>query len=88
MKIVWDEPKRIANLDKHGLDFAALDVDFFYGATVLPAKVGRLKAIGSLDDEIVSVIFMPLGREALAIISMRPAGKSEKRQLYGKTKTS
>jgi len=84
MKIVWDEPKRIANLDKHGLDFAALDVDFFYGATVLPAKVGRLKAI---DDEIVSIIFMPLGREALAIISMRPAGKSEKRQLYGKTKT-
>lgn len=87
MKIVWDEPKRIANLDKHGLDFAALDVHFFYGATVLPAKSGRLKAIGSLDDEVLSVIFVPLGREALAIISMRPAGKSEKRQFHGKTQT-
>jgi hypothetical protein len=21
MKIFWDEPKRLANLDKHGLDF-------------------------------------------------------------------
>jgi uncharacterized DUF497 family protein len=29
MKIVWDEPKRLANLDKHGLDFADLNETFF-----------------------------------------------------------
>jgi len=29
MKIVWDEPRRLANLDKHGLDFADLDELFF-----------------------------------------------------------
>jgi hypothetical protein len=29
MKIVWDEPKRLTNLAKHGLDFADLDTDFF-----------------------------------------------------------
>jgi uncharacterized protein len=29
MKIVWDEPKRFANLDKHGLDFADLNESFF-----------------------------------------------------------
>jgi uncharacterized DUF497 family protein len=28
MKIVWDEPKRLANLDKHGLDFADLNETF------------------------------------------------------------
>jgi uncharacterized protein len=29
MKIVWDETKRLANLKKHGFDFAAPDLDFF-----------------------------------------------------------
>jgi uncharacterized DUF497 family protein len=28
MKILWDEPKRLAKLDKHGLDFADLDEAF------------------------------------------------------------
>jgi len=26
MKVLWDEPKRLANLDKHGLDFADLSI--------------------------------------------------------------
>jgi uncharacterized DUF497 family protein len=29
MQIVWDEPKRLANLDKLGLDFADLNETFF-----------------------------------------------------------
>jgi uncharacterized protein len=28
MKIVWDEPKRLANLSKHELDFADLNETF------------------------------------------------------------
>lgn len=28
MKLVWDEPKRIANIEKHGLDFADLTFEF------------------------------------------------------------
>jgi len=36
MRIVWDEPKRLANLDKHGLDFADLNETFFDSALVLP----------------------------------------------------
>jgi uncharacterized DUF497 family protein len=36
MNIVWDEPKRLANLDKHGLDFADLNETFFDDALVLP----------------------------------------------------
>jgi uncharacterized protein len=46
MKIVWDEPKRLANLDKHGLDFADLNETFFDTALVLPTynNVGLVSA--------------------------------------------
>jgi uncharacterized DUF497 family protein len=37
MKIIWDEPKRLANLDKHGLDFADLNETFFDNALVVPS---------------------------------------------------
>jgi uncharacterized DUF497 family protein len=38
MEIVWDEPKRLANLDKHGLDFADLNETFFDTALVVPSR--------------------------------------------------
>ena len=39
MKIVWDEPKRLANLAKHdGLNFADLDDLFFERSVILPAR--------------------------------------------------
>jgi len=41
MKIVYDSPKRLANLLKHGLDFADLeDGAFFETALVRPANWG------------------------------------------------
>ena len=46
MKIVWDEPKRLANLDKHGLDFADLNETFFDDALVLPTYNKRWTGIG------------------------------------------
>ncbi|MCV3738176.1 BrnT family toxin [Rhizobium sp. TRM96647] len=78
MKIVWDEPKRVANLEKHGLDFTALSLEFFLASVVIPAKDGRSKAIGRLRDGTVVVIFLTLGTEALSVISMRPARKDER----------
>lgn len=78
MKIIWDEPKRAANIEKHGLDFAALSFEFFLSALVVPAKEGRSKAIGRLADGTVVVIFVTLGTEALSVISMRPARKDER----------
>lgn len=39
MKIVWDEPKRLANIEKHGLDFAALDDEFFLTSTIRAPKL-------------------------------------------------
>ncbi len=81
MRIVWDEPKRLANLEKHGLDFADLSVPFFEGATIYPARAGRLMAVGDLNGRIVlAVIFLPLGTEGISVISMRPASSEERRQ--------
>ena len=83
MLITYDEPKRQANLAKHGMDFAALTVEFFEDAAIFPAKEGRLFAIGELDGEIViAVVFRPLGSEALSVISMRPASRKERSLAY------
>lgn len=79
MKIVYDSPKRLANLVKHGLDFADLeDGTFFETALVRPAKLGRYQAIGRFDDGTIVVVFALLGKEGLSIISMRPANKTER----------
>jgi uncharacterized DUF497 family protein len=80
MIIVWDEPKREANLAKHGIDFADIGEDFFLSAVIGPAKDGRYFAIGRLDDIIV-VIFATLGAEGLSIVSARPANRKERKAL-------
>ncbi len=81
MIIVRDEPKRLANIDKHGIDFANIGEQFFLSAIVRPAKDGRYAAIGNLDGVIV-VIFVALGSEAVSIVSARPASRRE-RSLLG-----
>lgn len=82
MKIVWDEPKRQQNLAKHGLDFAALTVEFFEGAQIEVAKQDRFLALGELDGiMVIAVVFRPLGSEAVSVISMRRASLKERSRL-------
>ena len=81
MKIVGDEPKRLANLDKHGLDFADLNETFFDTALVLPSHSKRWRAIGKNTRGVIVVVFVILGKEAVSVISMRPASRFE-RKLY------
>lgn len=81
MKIVWDEIKRQANIEKHGLDFAQLNEDFFLNAIIRPAKRGRYSAMGRLEDGTITVIFLRLGSEGLSLISMRPASRKERKEL-------
>ena len=83
MRIVWDEPKRLANLDKHGLDFADLNETFFDSAQVLPSHRGRWLGIGKNTHGVIVVVFVALGKEAVSVISMRAASKNE-RKLYAK----
>lgn len=76
--IVWDEPKRAWTLAERGLDFADLDEAFFLDAVVVPARNGRLKAVGRLGDAVLAVIFVPLGTQGLSVISMRVADRKER----------
>jgi uncharacterized protein len=83
MKIVWDEPKRQANLVKHGLDFADVGELDWSHAVVLDAHPDsegrrRLKAIGYFRDGTAAVIFAALGVEAISIISFRAASVRER----------
>lgn len=78
MQIVWDEPKRLSNITKHGLDFADLTAAFFLASLVLPAQQGRYMAIGRLENGTLAVIFVTLGTEGLSVISMRHASAKER----------
>jgi len=79
MKIVWDEHKRISNLDKHGLDFVDVgDVD--WGTAIIEPTYGnRFKAIARLQDKTTVVIYALLGSEAISVISFRYANSRERR---------
>lgn len=82
LKITFDEVKRQSNKAKHGLDFADLSMAFFDAAVIVEANDDRLMAIGWHNDQIIiAVVFRPLGAEALAVISMRPASRKERRVL-------
>ncbi|WP_339072842.1 BrnT family toxin [Sinorhizobium meliloti] len=86
MRIVWGEPKRRANLEKHGFDFADVG-DLDWASAIIedskPDTSGRkrLKAIGYFRDGTAAVIFATLGTEAISIISFRPASDRERRRL-------
>ncbi|ELT50984.1 BrnT family toxin [Brucella intermedia] len=84
MKIVWDEPKRAINIQKHGFDFAELTEEFFESATIEPAKLDREMAIGEFKGElIIAVVHKRLGTEAISVISMRHASDKEKEKYHG-----
>jgi len=77
MVIVRDEPKRLTNMAKPGLDFADHDTAFFLSSLVIPAQADRHMAIGRRADGTIAVVFALLGAE---VISMRPSAKPEFRR--------
>ncbi|MFN3348208.1 BrnT family toxin [Pseudorhodoplanes sp.] len=81
MKIVWDKPKRIANLEKHRLDFRDLTEAFFADALIIPARDKRWRGIGPNANGVICVVFARYGRAAISVISMRPA-RNDERRLY------
>jgi uncharacterized DUF497 family protein len=48
MKILWDEPKRLANIKKHGLDFADLNEH----SSATPWFCRRTKTVGTASEKI------------------------------------
>lgn len=87
MNYVWDEPKRLSNLRDHGLDFARVQHGFEWDGALIrrsyPGNRGepRFAATSLMHGDLVTLIFSPLGSEALSLISLRRASRKE-RKLY------
>ena len=79
----WDEAKRLANLKKHGIDFA--DAEKIFSGLTFTAEDDReaygeprFLTLGLLEDQVVSVAHTERGEE-IRIISIRKATKHEAR---------
>ncbi len=80
MLILWDEPKRATNLREHEVDFADVRAGFDFTTTdIVPSYKGRFAATGFLGDAMITVVFAPLGTEAISLISARAASRKERR---------
>jgi hypothetical protein len=85
MRLIWDESKRDRNLRVHGFDFEEAYAFWWDDALIVASYSSRsgrirLRATGQLNDRLVTIIFSPLGAEAYSIISVRPAGRQERRE--------
>jgi uncharacterized DUF497 family protein len=86
MRYTWDEPKRLRNLRKHGVDF----VDawrVFSGPVVLHEDrredygERRMIAYGLLDGRVVAVVHVE-SDDCVRLVSMRWAEKDETDYYY------
>ena len=80
---VWDEAKRLANLKKHGIDFA--DAEKIFRGLTFTAEDDResygeprFLTLGLLEDQVVSVAHTERCDE-IRVISIRKATKHEAR---------
>ena len=83
MEFQWDEPKRLANVLKHGIDFrrAALLFDGRPHVTVRStfAAEERFLTTGEVDGRVITVVWTPRG-EVVRFISVRRARDAEERR--------
>ncbi|WP_323763858.1 BrnT family toxin [Marinovum sp.] len=80
----WDEAKRQATLEKHGIDFVDAVEIFSTTHLVVGARSeieSRKLAVGELDQETISVIFT-IRDDAIRIITARRARRNEREQYY------
>lgn len=83
MKIFWDEPKRVVDLEKHGLDFDRVFEFDWKGARITESRPSphggtRMKTVGKFEGRMAVVVFSLLGTEAVSIISFRRASLRER----------
>ena len=85
MIIVVPPEKRLANLEKHGIDMAEFEAAFSWDRFIVlpaqPSRAGRVRhrLTGIMDGRLVTAVVSPLGSEALAVVSVHPAGTKERR---------
>jgi uncharacterized DUF497 family protein len=88
MEFEWDEAKRLANIQKHGIDFADIEQVFagWYVETKdLRRDYGeqRFRAVGQLGNHIVQIAYTWRG-DRRRIISARRAGRNDRRTYHAR----
>jgi uncharacterized DUF497 family protein len=84
MRYEWDERKRAANLDKHGLDFVDADLVFeaAFKATVEVTRAEdaepRFADFAEVRGAVLKLVYT-MRRGAVRCISLRPASKRERK---------
>lgn len=79
----WDNAKRLANLEKHGLDFVDADLvltsDYRLDVPSERNGEGRVQSFAYVFEvlTVLTVVFLP-GAQGLRIISFRRANRSER----------
>jgi len=86
MEFEWDEAKRLANLDKHGIDF--IDVPEVFDGDIITVEDSRYSygeqrfvTFGVLQGRVVAVVHTDRG-ESVRIVSARKATKNEHRTYF------
>ena len=83
MEFEWDEAKRLANIEKHAVDFRDVPLAFDDAHLVAPARETthehRWLMIGRLDGRCVVIIFTRRDG-AVRVISMRRARDDERKR--------
>ena len=84
LKVEWDESKRLANLEKHGIEFAHITAFDWQTAVIVADNrrdygEQRFSATGLIGNRLHVVVFSPRG-DALRIISLRRANKRDHRK--------
>lgn len=81
-RLIWDESKRMANLAKHGLDFAntawVLESDIRLDVIAVRSGEERVQSFAYVFDRLAVLTLVHVAREdVLRIISFRPASEEE-----------
>ena len=87
MKLIWDEDKRIANLEKHGLNFcdagAVLESRYRLDITVTRGSEIRTQSLSYVTTCLYVLSVVHTDRSGVArIISYRPASEQETEIYY------
>jgi uncharacterized DUF497 family protein len=80
--ITWDEPKRRANLRKHGIDLAELEPVFDHPMITVEDDRERynelrLQSLGMWRGRVVFLVWTPRGDETAHLISCRYADRTQ-----------
>ncbi len=86
MKFEWDEAKRQANIDKHGVDFADLEVLFDGETVTVPDDrfdygEDRFITLGLLNSIVLMVVHIETDT-VIRFISARKAMKNEEKSYF------